>query len=40
MEREQVAGWTLLIEGLIFLTTVPMYIYGERLRRRTAKYEV
>lgn len=29
-----------LIEGLIFLTTIPMYMYGERLRQWASKFAV
>lgn len=35
----QVSGWNLLIEGLIFLLTIPMYIYGARLGRWTFQPE-
>lgn len=31
------SGYHVLIEGLIFGLTIPMYIYGERLRRWTVK---
>ncbi|KIW93399.1 uncharacterized protein Z519_06004 [Cladophialophora bantiana CBS 173.52] len=33
----KVSGYMVLIEGLLFLTTIPMYIYGARARRWTAK---
>lgn len=36
----QVSGFCVLIEIVIFLTTIPMYIYGERLRRWTSTFEV
>ncbi|OBT94853.1 hypothetical protein VE01_06358 [Pseudogymnoascus verrucosus] len=36
----KVSGWMVLIEGLIFLTAIPMYIYGERVQRWTSKFEV
>ena len=36
----KVGGYMTLIEVLIFATTIPMYIYGKRLRRWTAKIEV
>ncbi|RVX71035.1 hypothetical protein B0A52_03400 [Exophiala mesophila] len=36
----QVGGWLLLIVGGIFLTTIPMYIYGERIRRWSQKLKI
>ncbi len=40
MEIMQVGGYATLIEGLIFATTIPMYLYGERLRQWTTKFVV
>ncbi|KIX09065.1 uncharacterized protein Z518_00143 [Rhinocladiella mackenziei CBS 650.93] len=43
LERDaflKVAGWNTLIEGLIFLTTIPMYMFGARLRKWTSQFEV
>lgn len=37
---KQTSGWLLFIVGVIFLTTIPMYIYGERLRRWSQKLVV
>jgi hypothetical protein len=36
----KVSGWNLLIQTLIFLLTIPMYIYGARLRKWTSQQEV
>jgi len=35
-----VGGYQTLIEGVLFLATIPLFIYGERLRRWTSKYEI
>lgn len=40
LTRLQVSGYNLLISGVIFLTTIPMFIYGERIRRWTARFTV
>ncbi|KEF54611.1 uncharacterized protein A1O9_09053 [Exophiala aquamarina CBS 119918] len=36
----KVGGWKTLIEGVIFATTIPMYIYGERIRRWSVKLTI
>ena len=36
----QVGGCNTLIEGLIFATTLAMYIYGDRVRQWTSKFSV
>ncbi|KAK5996299.1 MFS transporter cpaT-like protein [Cladobotryum mycophilum] len=36
----RVAGYQTLIEGLVFLTTVPLFIYGERLRRWCSQFDI
>jgi hypothetical protein len=36
----QVSGYSTLIEGIIFASTVPLYIYGERIRSWTSKLTI
>ena len=36
----QDGGYNTLIEGVIFATIVPMYIYGEHARQWTSKFSV
>ncbi|KAK3057430.1 hypothetical protein LTR09_001614 [Extremus antarcticus] len=36
----KVSGYQILIEGVILLMTIPMYIYGARLRMWTSKFVV
>ena len=40
MPLVQVGGLNALIEGVIFATTIPMYLYGERSRQWTTKFVV
>ncbi|KIX92651.1 uncharacterized protein Z520_11680 [Fonsecaea multimorphosa CBS 102226] len=36
----KVSGYSTLIEGLIFVSTIPLYIYGERIRNWTSKLSI
>ncbi|KAH8690798.1 major facilitator superfamily domain-containing protein [Talaromyces proteolyticus] len=43
LERDgfiKMSGYMTLIEGLTFLTTVPLFLYGKQLRKFTSRYHV
>lgn len=36
----QMAGYLILIQGVVFVSAIPMYMYGHRLRNWSSKYGI